>query len=461
MVSPWLSRTRLALLSEPLPDAAEPGSWIAGVVTASLLAWWATDRLWFSVMVTIAAIVLAARRSVKVLSHLRRRLAEAERERAAMEQALRRSQKMEALGRLTVGVAHDFNNHLTVISSNVELVARRLGEEHARLIGHTDAAMQGVRRAAILAGRLLAFSRQTSIEPEAVDVDHLVSGLAELLRRTLGERVRLEVRLSGSPWFAWADVNQMENALLSLVVNARDQVPDGGVLSVAVSNAQLDAVFAAAHPTVPAGDYIQVAISRSQDPVVAKRWEPADNLSSADLFMARAFVREAGGCLLRSDPAAGGLSLRMFLPRYLPPSVGSVRSPRVAGGCTTILVVEDEAAIRSVCVETLQKVGYHVLEAPDAMEAFRLIADHAGIDLLFTDLGLPGGVSGRALADAARNVDPGMRVLFTTGYERADLPDRAKAALLRKPFNPAQLAAKVREVLAAEQTVEPSETVQG
>jgi signal transduction histidine kinase len=181
MVSPWLSRTRLALLSEPLPDAAEPGSWIAGVVTASLLAWWATDRLWFSAMVTIAGIVLAARRSVKVLSHLRRRLAEAERERAAMEQALRRSQKMEALGRLTVGVAHDFNNHLTVISSNVELVARRLDEEHARLIGHTDAAMQGVRRAAILAGRLLAFSRQTSIEPEAVDVDHLVSGLAELL----------------------------------------------------------------------------------------------------------------------------------------------------------------------------------------------------------------------------------------------------------------------------------------
>jgi signal transduction histidine kinase len=306
MVSPWLSQTRLALQSKPLPDAAEPGLWIAGVVTASLLAWWTTDRLWFSAMVAIAGIVLAARRSVKVLAHLRRRLAEAERERAAMEQALRRSQKMEALGRLTVGVAHDFNNHLTVISSNVELVARRLGEEHARLIGHTDAAMQGVRRAAILAGRLLAFSRQTSIEPEAVDVDHLVSGFAELLRRTLGERVRLEVRLSGSPWFAWADVNQMENALLSLVVNARDQVPDGGVLSVAVSNAQLDAVFAAAHPAVPVGDYIQVAISRSQDPIVAKRWEPADDLSSADLFMARAFVREAGGCLLRSDPAAGG-----------------------------------------------------------------------------------------------------------------------------------------------------------
>jgi CheY-like chemotaxis protein len=461
MVSPWLSQTRLALQSERLPDVVEPGLWIAGVVTASLLAWWTTDRLWFSAMVAIAGIVLAARRSVKVLARLRRRLAEAEQERAAMEQALRRSQKMEALGRLTVGVAHDFNNHLTVISSNVELVARRLGEEHARLIGHTDAAMQGVRRAAILAGRLLAFSRQTSIEPEAVDVDHLVSGLAELLRRTLGERVRLEVRLSGSPWFAWADVNQMENALLSLVVNARDQVPDGGVLSVAVSNAQLDAVFEAAHPTVPEGDYIQVAISRSQDPIVAKRWEPADDLSSADLFMARAFVREAGGCLLRSDPAAGGLSLRMFLPRYLPPPVGSVRSPRVAGGCTTILVVEDEAAIRSVCVETLQGVGYHVLEAPDAMEAFRLIADHAGIDLLFTDLGLPGGVSGRALADAARNVDPGMRVLFTTGYDRADLPDRAKATLLRKPFNPAQLAAKVREVLAAEQTAEPSETVQG
>jgi CheY-like chemotaxis protein len=338
------------------------------------------------------------------------------------------------------------------------MVARRLGAEQTTLLGHTDAAMRGVRRAAILTGRLLSFSRQPSVEPETLDVDRLVSGLAELLRRTLGDRISLEVRLSGSPWFAWADVNQMENALLSLVVNARDQVPDGGVLSIVVSNVQLDEVFAAAHPTVLPGDYVQVSVSGSAE---AQRWEPPDDITGADLFMVRAFVREAGGCLLRADPALGGLSLRLFLPRYVPPAVMSPGASSTGDGRTTILVVEDEAAIRAVCVETLRGLGYHVLEAADAMEAFRLIADQGGIDLLFTDLGLPGGVSGRALADAARNVDPNMRVLFTTGYERADLPDRAAAALLRKPFNPAQLAVKVRDALAAEPAVEPSETVQG
>ena len=177
--------------------------------------------------------------------------------------------------------------------------------------------------------------------------------------------------------------------------------------------------------------------------------------------MARDFVREAGGCLLRSDPTPAGPSLRLFLPRYMPPAVGHVESPRVPGGRTRILVVEDDAAIRAVCVETLRGLDYEVLEAPDAMEAFRLIADHGGVDLLFADLGLPGGVSGRALADAARKVDAGMRVLFTTGYDRADLPDWAAAALLRKPFNSAQLAAKVRLILDGDVPVDRSETVQG
>jgi CheY-like chemotaxis protein len=456
-----LSQARFALLSDKLPDAIGRGLWILAIVAVTALTWSLTDWMLVSAGAGLTVLVLAAWLSVKQVSRLRNALVDKERERAAMEQALRRSQKMEALGRLTVGVAHDFNNHLTVISSNVEMISRRLEPGQDRLLRHTDAAIQGVRRAAILTGRLLSFSRQPAIEPETVDVDRLVDGLAELLRRTLGDRIRLEVGLSGSPWFAWADINQMENALLSLVVNARDQVPDGGVLSIAVSNVQLDAVFAAANPMVPPGDYIQIAVSGPTDPAETPRWEPAEDLTSADLFMARAFVREVGGCLLRSDPTLCGLSLRLFLPRYVPPPVASAATSRSTGGPTTILVVEDEPAIRAVCVETLRGQGFHVLEAPDAMEAFRLIADHGGIDLLFTDLGLPGGVSGRALADAARNVDPGMRVLFTTGHERADPTDRATAMLLRKPFNPAQLAAKVRDVLAAQQPVERSETVQG
>jgi CheY-like chemotaxis protein len=451
------------------------GLWIAGIAVASGIAFWLTGLARVAFSVGLAGMVLAAGSMVKMQARLRDALAAAERERASMENALRESQKMEALGRLTVGVAHDFNNHLTVISSNVEMIARRLdgarGQDGARrldggqrldvdrqrMLRHADAAMQGVRRAAALTSRLLSFSRQSEPEPETVDVDRLLNGLSDLLRRTLGDGIDLDVRLSGEPWFIWADVNRMENALLSLAVNARDKVPDGGTLTIAVSNVRLDETFVAANPYVLPGDYIQVAVGGPVAPAEPRRWQALDDLTRADLFMARAFVREAGGCLLRSD----GSSLRIFLPRYLPRTVMSNVPRSNTGLRPTILVVEDDAPVRAACVEALREQGYQVVEAPDAMEAFRLLADHGGIDLLFTDLGLPGGVSGRALADAARNIDPAMRVLFTTGYERVDLPDKAGSALLRKPFTPAQLAAKVRDVLATERSAGRSETVQG
>jgi CheY-like chemotaxis protein len=458
MESPFLTQIRCAPLSGRLPDVVKPGLWTIAIVAATVLSVWVSGALWIGLLSGIVVTAFAVRRWMGVVATLRHDLTEPQQERGAMEQALRRSQKMEALGRLTVGVAHDFNNHLTVISSNVEMVARRLGTDQDRLLRHTDAAMQGVRRAAILSGRLLSFSRQPAMEREAVDVDRLVNDLSELLQRTLGDRIGLEVRLSGAPWFVWVDVSHFENALLSLVVNARDQVLAGGTLRITVLNVQLDTVFVEVHPDVVPGDYIQVALS---GPTEAGGWERADDRSSADLFMVRAFVREASGCLLRADPAVEGLSLRLFLPRYVPPSVVAAEALRPTGGRMRILVVEDDAAIRTICVETLRTQGYEVLEAPDAMEAFRLIADHGGIDLLFTDLGLPGGVSGRALADAARNADPAIRVLFTTGYDRVDLPDRAAPVLLRKPFNPAQLVAKVRAVLDDDPVVERSETVQG
>ncbi len=184
------------------------------------------------------------------------------------------------------------------------------------------------------------------------------------------------------------------------------------------------------------------------------RWQPTDDLTSADLSMARVFVREAGGVLLRSDPAEATLALRLLLPRFLPPAVTAVQRARRTDGRATILVVEDDEALRRACVEALQDLDYEILEAPDAMEAFRLIADHGGIDLLLTDLGLPGGVSGRALAEAARNVDRGIRVVFTTGYERADLGGMASETVLRKPFSSAQLAQKVAAALGAAATTE-------
>lgn len=436
------------------------GPWIVVTMLLNLAIWGLTGRAEIAALVSLAGMVVIGWRSVKTESELQETLSRSERERVAMEQALGRSQKMEALGRLTAGVAHDFNNHLTVISSNVELAGRRLDPEDDRLMRHVQAALQGVQRAAILTSRLLSLSRQPEPEPEAVDVDRILDGLADLLRRTFGDRITLDIGRSQERWFTWVDINRMENALLSLAVNARDQVKQSGTLRLDVSNVRLDAVFEASYPSVPPGDYIQIAVidPASDNP---GPWQAADDVTSADLSMARVFAQAVGGFLLRSAPDVPGLGLRLFLPRYVPPVPAMTVSRRDRRTRPAILVVEDEPLVRGACVEILRQLDYLVLEAPDAMEAFRLIADHGGIDLLFTDLGLPGGVSGRALADAARNVDAGIRVLYTTGYDRPDLPDHAQATLLRKPFNPAQLAAKVREVLAAENSGAPSVTVQG
>jgi CheY-like chemotaxis protein len=467
MLSLSSAHTRLmALVSrhERLPgrlgDMVVPGVWIAGIVVTSLLASWLTGQAWVAVAVVVIGMVVAAWHWVKVLAAAHAALERSERERAAMEQALQRSQKMETLGRLAVGVAHDFNNHLTVISSNVEMLAQRLQGPQERLLRHTEAAIQGVQRAAALTGRLLSFSRQPAPEPEAVDVERLLTGLDDLLGGALGDRIDLDLRLSKQPWFTWADVNQMENALLSLVMNARDQVRSRAKLTIEVSNIRPDKAFQAAYPSLLPREYVLVDVSDPDRLGEPKNWLMADDLNSADLSMARAFVRAFGGILLRSDPAAAGMSLRLFLPRYAPP-VPATSLPRSrTSGRSRILVVEDDPAVRVACVGALRELDYEVLEAPDAMEAFRLIADHGGIDLLFTDVGLPGGVSGRALADAARNVDAGIRVLFTTGFERIDLKERGDIALLRKPFSAAQLGCMVRDVLAPQPSVTPSSVTQ-
>jgi signal transduction histidine kinase/ActR/RegA family two-component response regulator len=383
------------------------------------------------------------------------------------EEALRQSQKMEAVGRLTGGIAHDFNNHLTVISSNIELLQRRLPPGSSTLVRLSEAAMTGVQRAATLTHRLLAFSRQQPLEPEALDVGHLVSNLSELLHRTLGESVAVETGPGGGLGLTRVDANQLENALLNLAVNARDAMPNGGRLIIETANAHLDSAYAASHAEVTAGDYVMLAVTDTgtgmTPEVVSKAFEPFFTTkplgrgTGLGLSMVYGFVKQSGGHLkIESEPGKGS-TVRIYLPRFIreeskaPPAYAARREARASG--ETILVVEDDESVRRSSVEALREMGYEVLEAADAMEGVRLIVDRGGIDLLFTDVGLPGGVNGRALADAARSARPGMRVLFTTGYTRNAILENGTLErgvhFIAKPFNLGALAAKIREVLDA------------
>jgi signal transduction histidine kinase/ActR/RegA family two-component response regulator len=390
------------------------------------------------------------------------------RRREQAEDALRQAQKMEAVGRLTGGIAHDFNNHLTVISSNIELLKRRLPAGTAGLARLADAAMHGVHRAATLTQRLLAFSRQQALDPEPLDASQLVSGMLDLLRRTLGEGIVVETVSAGASWLTRIDANQLESALLNLAVNARDAMPRGGRLIIETANVALDESYIAKHVELTPGQYVMIAVrdtgtGMSAD-VQARAFEPFFTTkpfgqgTGLGLSMVYGFVKQSGGHVRIDSQPGQGTTISLYLPRYVQqpsPSAVTVSAParRAFGEAETVLVVEDDDTVRHAAVEALREMGYEVLEAPDAMEAFRLIADRGGIDLLFTDVGLPGGVNGRALADAAHNINPALKVLFTTGYTKdATLKSGAlhgDVHFLAKPFSLQQLEAKVREVLDA------------
>jgi signal transduction histidine kinase/ActR/RegA family two-component response regulator len=393
--------------------------------------------------------------------------------RESAEEALRQSQKMEAVGRLTGGIAHDFNNHLTVISSNIELLQRRMPAGSEALNRLTDAAMAGVQRAATLTHRLLAFSRQQPLDPEPLDAGRLVASMSDLLRRTLGEDIAIETVLAGGLWQTRVDTNQLENVLLNLAVNARDAMPDGGKLTIETANAHLDDAYAAQHAEVVTGQYVMLAVSDTgvgmTPEVIGKVFEPFFTTkplgqgTGLGLSMVYGFVKQSGGHVAIYSEPGQGCTVKVYLPRFVRPEPqpdGATRTPdttHTRGKGETILVVEDDEEVRRSSVEALREMGYEVLEAGDAMDGVRLIVDHGGIDLLFTDVGLPGGVNGRALADAARSAQPGVRVLFTTGYTRNAILHKGVldhgVHFIAKPFSLTALAAKIREVLEAPATV--------
>jgi PAS domain S-box-containing protein len=383
----------------------------------------------------------------------------------AAEERLRQAQKMEAIGQLTGGVAHDFNNLLTVIGGNLETLQRRLTvREDAALQRLANSAARAASRAAVLTHQLLAFSRRQPLEPKSVLVNSLISGMSDMLRRSLPESISIETVLAGGVWPTFVDANQLENSLLNLAVNARDAMPDGGRLTIEAANVYLDDDYAASAEIEP-GQYVGIFVSDTgvgmAADVVSKAFDPffttkeVGQGTGLGLSQVYGFVKQSGGHVRIYSEIGSGTTIKIYLPRLLSPGSAAEDQPAVPavprGEGETILVVEDQPDVRSYSVEMLRELGYRVLDAPDAHTGLQLLDAHREIALLFTDIGLPGGMNGRQLADEALRRRPTLKVLFTSGYARNAIVHHGRldpgVQLITKPFTFSGLAAKVRGVL--------------
>jgi PAS domain S-box-containing protein len=387
-----------------------------------------------------------------------------ERERDAQ---LRQSQKMEAIGQLTGGIAHDFNNLLTGILGSLDLMHLRIRQGRtAEVERFAMAAATSANRAAGLTHRLLAFSRRQPLDPKPVDANRMVTSMEDLLRRTISETIRLEIVTAGGLWTTRCDPNQLESALLNLVINARDAMPDGGRLTIETANAYLDDAYAARQREVRRGQYVCICvsdtgtgmapdvISRAFDPFFTTK--PIGQGTGLGLSMVYGFARQSEGYAKIYSEIGQGTTVKLYLPRIR----GEASEDETAGSDASqvhrtqagevVLVVEDEQAVRDIVVEVLKDLGYHPLEAADGPSGLRLLEGQQRIDLLVTDVGLP-GLNGRQLADAARVRWPGLKVLFMTGYaENAALNGGfldEGMALITKPFPMQTLAARIRAML--------------
>ena len=380
------------------------------------------------------------------------------------EERLRQSQKMESIGQLTGGIAHDFNNLLTGIMGSLDMVRRRLDT------GRTDdverfmtTAVSSAQKAAALTHRLLAFSRRQSLDIRPVDVNRLLQSMEELLRRTLGEQIDLEVILDDSGWQVATDENQLDNALLNLAINARDAMPDGGKLTLETSAIRLDRSYTDEQESLAPGDYLSISVSDTgtgmPPEVIARVFEPFFTTkpigqgTGLGLSMVYGFVRQSGGHVRIYSEVGQGTTVKLYLPRLdrpasLEPQPEPLPLPRGAG--ETVLVVEDDPGVRLLVLEVLDELGYAALSAPDAQAALPLLRSEQTIDLMISDVGLP-GMSGRQLAEHARALRPGLSILFITGYaEKAAVRSEFLAAgmqMISKPFTMDVLALKVREIL--------------
>jgi nitrogen-specific signal transduction histidine kinase len=382
------------------------------------------------------------------------------------EDALRQAQKMEAVGQLTGGLAHDFNNLLTGISGALELLQIRVSQGRYKDVERYISTAQGAaNRAAALTHRLLAFSRRQTLDPKATDVNRLVESMTDLIKNTLGPEIEMTMNSAPELWTTLVDPNQLENALLNLCINARDAMPDGGKLKIETANRTLDGVEAFSFE-MRAGDYVCLSVADTgtgmSDEVVQRAFDPFYTTkplgqgTGLGLSMIYGFAKQSGGQVRISSTLGSGTTIHLFLPRHseqektVDSSAVFSSAPR-AGAGETVLIVDDEPSVRMLITEVLAELGYTAIEAADGASALQVLRSDTRIDLLVTDVGLPGGMNGRQLADYGRTARPTLKILFITGYaEKAamgmDGLDRGMA-ILTKPFAMDGLAARIKELI--------------
>jgi len=387
-------------------------------------------------------------------------------EKRAIEEQLRQSQKMEAVGQLTGGLAHDFNNLLTGISGSLELLQTRIAQGRtAELDRYFIAAQGAVKRASALTHRLLAFARRQTLDPKPTNANRLLTDLEELVRRTVGPSITVEVVGASSLWPIFVDPNQLENAVLNLCINARDAMPEGGRLTIETANRWMDE-RAARQQDLPIGQYVSICVTDTgvgmTDEVKTKAFDPFFTTkplgegTGLGLSMIYGFARQSGGQVRIYSEVGQGTTMCIYLPRHgeTEPLDDEYQRPTIAepsGDGEVVLVIDDEPTIRMLIAELLAESGYTVIEAPDGPAGLSVLESNARIDLLITDVGLPGGLNGRQVADAARVTRPDLRVLFITGYAENAVVGNGQLDkgmfVLSKPFQMDVLARRIRDIM--------------
>jgi len=381
------------------------------------------------------------------------------------QEALRQSQKMEAIGQLTGGIAHDFNNMLAIVIGGIDLATRRLKRGEAGAEQMLEGAREGATRAATLTQRLLAFSRQSPLSPERLNINDIVAGMSDLLRRTLGEPVAFEAVLAGGLWRCSVDRAGLESAIINLALNARDAMPSGGKLTVETCNMFLDERYANRELGVAPGQYVMVAVTdvgvgmthdvieKAFDPFFTTK--PVGKGTGLGLSMVYGFAKQSGGHVRIYSEAGRGTTVKIYLPRHFGSTeeevvVTQAQSLNPTMGGETVLVVEDEEGVRRMSCEALKDLGYRVYEASSGEEALKVYDAVGTVDVVFTDI-VMSGMTGREMADLLRQKTPGLKVLYTTGYTRNAVVHNGVldhgVALLTKPFTIEDLALKLRAVL--------------